>query len=546
MKAKDLKNAILQMAIQGTLVPQDPSDEPASVLLERIREERAELIREKKIKAPKGGESIIYRTEDGSYYEKRVDAKGRESEPVCIDDEIPFEIPESWEWTRLDNVADYKKGPFGSSLTKAMFIPDGETAVKVYEQINAIQKNENLGTYFISQDKFESMRNFEVHPGDIIISCAGTIGESFVLPPTARPGIINQALMRVSLFDRSIKSFYLLYFDFIIKFSAQSWSKGSAIKNIPPFAILKQMLIPIPPLAEQHRIVEQNSKLMPLVEEYGKLETAREKLDAELPDKLHKSVLQMAIQGTLVPQDPSDEPASVLLARIREQRARLIREKKIKTAKGGESVIYRAEDGSYYEKRIDAKGKVISEICIDDEIPFEIPETWEWARLGEIGNWKAGATPAKSNPKYHQDGDIPWLLTGDLNDSIVTEIPNRITKLAVEECSVRVNPIGTVLVAMYGATIGKFGILGIPSTTNQACCACILHNEEIRDWLVAWLMFYKPYFKRLGEGGAQPNISRGKIISRLLPVPPLAEQHRIVKRVAELMPLIEGFSKLDS
>ena len=261
---------------------------------------------------------------------------------------------------------------------------------------------------------------------------------------------------------------------------------------------------------------------------------------------LKNAILQMAVQGTLVPQDPSDEPASVLLERIREKCAELIKKKKIKAPKGGESVIYRAEDGSYYEKRVDARGRESEPVCIDDEIPFEIPETWEWARLGEIGNWKAGATPAKLNPKYHQDGDIPWLLTGDLNDSIVTEIPNKITKLAVEECSVRVNPIGAVLVAMYGATIGKFGILGIPSTTNQACCACILHNEEIRDWLVTWLMFYKPYFKRLGEGGAQPNISRDKIISRLLPVPPLAEQHRIAKRVAELMPLVEEYGKLET
>ena len=203
-------------------------------------------------------------------------------------------------------------------------------------------------------------------------------------------------------------------------------------------------------------------------------------------------------------------------------------------------------DGSPYEKRVDAKGRVLSDECIADQVPFEeLPEGWAWVRLEEIGDWKAGATPAKSRPEYYANGTIPWLLTGDLNDGIIDEIPSNITEQALKECSVRLNPAGSVLIAMYGATIGKIGVLGIPATTNQACCACILHDEAIRGWLATWLLSYKPRFVKLGMGGAQPNISRGAIISRILPVPPLAEQHRIVERVNKLMPLVEEYGSLE-
>ena len=195
---------------------------------------------------------------------------------------------------------------------------------------------------------------------------------------------------------------------------------------------------------------------------------------------------------------------------------------------------------------MDAKGHVLSDKRITDEVPFEeLPEGWGLIRLDEIGDWKAGATPAKSKPEYHINGTVPWLLTGDLNDGIIDDIPNSITELALKECSVRLNPVGSVLVAMYGATIGKIGVLGIPATTNQACCACVLYDAALREWLVAWLQSYKPHFAKLGMGGAQPNISRRTIVSRILPIPPLAEQRRIVKRINELMPLVEEYGELE-
>ena len=197
----------------------------------------------------------IYRqwTSTNSYYEKNV-ATGAVR---CIDGEIPFDIPKGWEWSRLNELASYRKGPFGSSLTKSMFIPKSDTAIKVYEQKNAIQKDFRLGEYYISKDKFESMQSFIVGPKDIIVSCAGTIGETYLLPEEAPVGVINQALMRVGLYDLSLNDFWQILFEHILISESQMSGAGSAIKNIPPFEILKSFLVPIPPLREQCRIVDR-------------------------------------------------------------------------------------------------------------------------------------------------------------------------------------------------------------------------------------------------------------------------------------------------
>ena len=234
--------SLLQAAIEGKLTTQDPkADGTASDLLKQIQTEKQRLIDAKEIKR-----------------ERPL--------PAIVDEEKPFDIPDNWEWVRLGEIADYKKGPFGSALTKAMFIPDCENAIKVYEQKHAIQKNYLLGEYFIKKEYYEDkMKGFTVTAGDIIISCAGTIGESYILPDSIRPGIINQALMRVRLNREINKRFYLLAFDYAIN-SNSAKAKGSAIKNIPPFDILKKLLIPLPPLAEQERIVAKLDALLPKVQ----------------------------------------------------------------------------------------------------------------------------------------------------------------------------------------------------------------------------------------------------------------------------------------
>ena len=250
--------------------------------------------------------------------------------------------------------------------------------------------------------------------------------------------------------------------------------------------------------------------------------------------QLKNSILQWAIQGKLVPQDPNDEPASVLLEKIRAEKAQLIEEGKIKKDKK-ESIIYRGEDNSYYEKFSD--GKVV---CIDDEIPFEIPKGWEWCRMGAIGDWGAGATPAKGNPNYY-GGNILWLRTGELNNDVVYDTEINVTNKALKECSLRLNKIGDVMIAMYGATIGKVAIAGTEMTTNQACCACT--PIGIFNWyLFYFLMGSQIDFVKKGEGGAQPNISREKLIAHIMPIPPLTEQHKIVGKIKEILPLVDKYT----
>ena len=236
----DMQKSILQLAIQGKLVEQRPEEGTGEELYKQIKEETASLIAAKVIKE-----------------EKLQDA---------IDEsEIPFDIPANWTWVRFGNLGRYKKGPFGSALTKGIFVPKSNDTVKVYEQKNAIQKDASLGEYYITKEYFESkMTGFEVQPGDIIVSCAGTIGETFVLPNGIEKGIINQALMRMRLFNPIYVPYFLMFFDVVLKQNAQQNSKGSAIKNIPPFEILKNYLVPLPPLAEQKRIVAKLEELLPL------------------------------------------------------------------------------------------------------------------------------------------------------------------------------------------------------------------------------------------------------------------------------------------
>ena len=282
-------------------------------------------------------------------------------------------------------------------------------------------------------------------------------------------------------------------------------------------------LMPLPPVKEQVRIAEQLANIAPIVNRYASSQSELDRLNAELFEKLKKSVLQEAIQGKLVPQSPDDEPASVLLERIKAEKAKLFKEGKLKKKDLVDSIIFKGEDNKYYEK-------IGSEVtCIDDEIPFEIPLNWQWTRMGTIGDWGSGSTPQRGNPAYY-GGDILWLKTGELNNGIVYDSEEKITDKALQECSLRLNKIGDVLIAMYGATIGKVAIAGREMTTNQACCGCTpyqIYNKYLFHFLIA----SKDAFIKKGEGGAQPNISREKLIHHLIPIPPIQEQYRIVEKL---------------
>ena len=522
MKAKDLKNSILQMAVQGKLVPQDPDDEPASALLERIRAERARLIKDKKLKAPKGGESVIYLGSDGSRYEKRVDAKGRESEPICIDGEVPFEIPKGWEWARLCDIADFAGGKTPSTNDKSNYADNGILWVTSKDM-----KRDFIDSTLITLSEKGASELTLYEAGTILmVTRSGILRRMLPVAMLKKPATVNQDQKAICPFDKSLSLWILTFLKASDLFIRQNYSKaGTTVESIV-FDKVKTMLVPIPPLAEQRRIAERVSELMPLVEEYGKLEDEREALDAALPGHLRKSVLQMAVEGKLLPQDPGDEPASVLLDRIRAERARLIKDKKLKAPKGGESVIYLGSDGRRYEKRVDAKGRESEPICIDGEVPFEIPKGWEWARLESVlFNRDAERIPVsvaereKLEKRYDYYGasgvidkvdkylfDKPLLLIGEDGANLLT----------------RTKPIAFMARGQYWVNNHAHVLDGI--------------SEAFLEYIALFMnsISLAPYV----TGTAQPKMNQAKMNSILIPLPPKEEQARILKQVSRLSTFI--------
>jgi type I restriction enzyme S subunit len=497
VKAQQLKNSILQLAVQGKLVPQDPNDEPASVLLERIRAEKERLIKDGK-------------------------AKNSKLLPLIAEDEIPFDVPESWELVRLDEVGIYRKGPFGSSLTKSMFVPKSDKSIKVYEQKNAIQKDSSIGDYYITRDYFESkMRGFEVFPGDVIVSCAGTIGETYIMPEVIEQGIINQALMRMQISKEICIEYFLLYFDYVLKRSAQGSSKGSAIKNIPPFEIFKMLVLPLPPLAKQHRIVERIEQLLPHIADYDTAEQKLTTLNAKFPDQLKKSILQFAVKGELVPQDENDAPASVLLERIRAEKEQLIQDGKLK------------------------KEKPLPPVT-EGEIPFDVPEGWEWVRIAEMTIFQEG--PGILAVDFRSSG-VPLIRIAGMQGAEVSL--DGCNYLDPEMVAKKWNHYrlddGDVVIST-SASMDKIAVV------NQATVGAIPYTGLIRFKMLEalnreyFIIFIKSsiYINQIVEqmaGGMIKHYGPSHLKKMIIPLPPLAEQHRIVARCEELMALVERCKK---
>lgn len=561
MDGKQLKNSILQWAIQGKLVPQNPKDEPAQKLLERIAASRngdvspwseaigssknskkslsTSLRGTKATKQSKALSSRIYR-ENSVWYEQVGTAT-----PKDISDEIPFEIPESWAWCRIGDIFYHTSGKQQSSSNK-----------KGSPQKFITTSNLYWGRFVLDNVKVMNFTDEEIK------SCSATKGDLLVCEGGAgygRSAIWNEDydiclqnhIHRLRPCVNGICE-YVYYFIYLLKETNRLVSVGTAMPGLSANR-LKGLILPLPPLAEQKRIVAKLEQVLPLAEEYGAAQEQLDKLNKELPEALKKSILQEAIQGKLVPQNPKDEPAQILLERIAASRngdvspwseaigasknskkslSTSLRGAKVtKQSKNPPSRIYR-ENGVWYEQIGTATPKDIT-----DEVPFEIPETWAWCRMGNIGSWGAGATPAKGNPAFYKNGEIPWLVTGELNNSVVTETKTKISKVALEKCSLRLCKPGDVLIAMYGATIGKLAIAGIELTTNQACCACTPHYEY-NKYLFYFLMASKPDLIKRGEGGAQPNISKEKLINYLMPLPPLAEQKRIVAKLEQLFKVL--------
>ena len=520
MDTKALRQKILDLAIRGKLVPQDPNDEPASVLLERIRAEKQQMVKDGKLK-PKDikSDTVIFKGDDNLHYEKFSDGTVK-----CIEDEIPFDIPDSWVWCRLNDLALYKKGPFGSSITKAMFVPESDNVIKVYEQKNAINKSAQLGHYFISQEKYEELKGFEVFPGDIIVSCAGTIGETFVMPHDMRKGIINQALMKIHLFDSSVKAFYLMYFDNKLKTLANEQGYGMALKNIPPFSILKRYLIPIPPKAEQERILDHIKIILSNIND---IDLLAGKLKNDVANAKSK-ILDLAIRGKLVPQDPNDEPASVLLERIRAEKEELIKQGKIKRDKK-ESVIFKGDDNSYYQ---------------------DLPENWQFTSLREI------TTPLTLNDgdwilsqNMSNIGDVKLLQLGSIGNMVYIDKGFKyLTKDTFKELS---------------CTEIFSGYLLINRIISDKMCCCIVPDIDgtiittvDTCWIapsnasydIKFLMYQlaSPTFQKevllKASGTTRRRISKNNLINIALLLPPLAEQKRIVDEIEKIFAVLDDIA----
>ncbi|MFK1953430.1 restriction endonuclease subunit S [Bacteroides fragilis] len=474
MNTKKLRQKILDLAIHGKLVPQDPNDEPASVLLERIKAEKERLIQEGKIKRSKKSKV----SSDTPHYQN-----------------VPFVVPNNWVWCRLDDLAFYKKGPFGSSLTKAMFVQKGDDTYKVYEQKNAIQKDHELGSYYISKEKYCSLSSFAVHPYDIIVSCAGTIGETYVLPQNIQEGIINQALMLIRLYNREIERFYLLYFDFILKQEAYKESKGTAIKNIPPFDVLKNFLIPIPPKEEQNRILSEVDKWMSFV---NAIETNSNDLQTIIKQTKNK-ILDLAIHGKLVPQDPNDEPAIKLLKRINPD--------------------FTPCDNGHSGK---------------------LPQGWCNCKISDVSISLLGKTLDRGKntgnlKKYLCAVNVKW---GTFELSTVKEMPIEATEL--ERYSVK---FGDLMVC-EGGDVGRATIW---TYNSKMYYQNALHRIRFKENISAHYFLYSlMYLKLIGviddvcKGVTIKHLTQNAMNTLKFNLPPIAEQQRIVQKIEELFSILDN------
>ena len=515
MTGQQLKNSILQMAVQGKLVPQDQNDEPASVLLARIRKEKEELIKAGKIKKEKNP-SYIFRGADNLPYEK----VGK-SEPVCIADEVPFDIPESWEWVRLSKIV-YSRG----QMTPA----DDFCYIDIGSIDNKNQKlsdEENI----IAADKAPSRARKIVDIGDILYSTVRpylhnmcVVDRSFSHQPIASTGFA--VLTCHTGFYNEFLFYYLMSPDFDAYANDTDNAKGIAYPAITDNK-LYQALIPVPPEAEQKRIAEKIKEALPYVATYRVAYSEAESLNNAFPDRLKKSILQEAVQGKLVPQDPADEPASVLLERIRAEKEQLIKAGKIKRDKH-ESVIFR-RDNSHYEK-LDG-----IECCIDDEIPFEIPDSWVWERWGNISQ----SIQYGYNAPAKDCGRIKMVRISDIQD-------NSVLWETVPYCDIKENEISTyllqsndILFARTGGTVGKSYL--VQEVPEEAIYAGYLIRTRYSQWLCPqYLKFFMEselYWSQLLNGTiatAQPNCNGKTLGKMLLPIPPLSEQYKIVEKVNAL------------
>ena len=494
MNAQQLKNSILQEAIEGRLVPQDPNDEPASVLLDKIRKEKARLVKEGKLKK-----------------------KDLEETPISKD-EIPFKIPESWEWVRLTTITEQIVDcPHSTAPDEGLGFPLIRTTNVGFGKLLLD------GVHRVSESIYNK-RNVRAIPlpYDLIYAREATAGNVAVIEDGQKV-CLGQRTVLVKPMRPYINSYWLAYF-ILSPYSYKSLvgeSTGTTVAHVN-LSDFRPFIIPLPPLAEQKRIVAKIEKLLPKVEDYGKAQEALDKLNEELPERLKKSILQEAIEGRLVPQDPNDEPASVLLDKIRKEKAKLVKEGKL--------------------KKKDLEETHISE----DEIPFLIPESWEWTRLGNHISATSGLAYKKDDLAIYSNEYVRVLRGGNISfgswyvkDDDVMIGKQFVNDELILKKGMFISPAVTSLEHMGKTALiredqnnvvaGGFVLMLIP----------FFNNEIFWEYLNVFFQsgYYRDKCKSITNKSGQAffNLSRAKLLNLLIPLPPLAEQHRIVQKIEQLM-----------
>ena len=496
MNGKQLKNSILQWAIQGKLVPQDPNDEPASVLLDKIRQEKERLINEKKIKRDKNA-SIIYRGEDNSYYEKLL-ATG---EVKCIDEEIPFEIPNGWEWERWGNISQsiqygYNAPALEHGAIKMVRISDIQENCVLWDNVPYCQIEENdIDTYLLKVN-------------DILFArTGGTVGKSFLVEEVPERAIYAGYLIRTRYSPLLNPRYMKLFME-----SQLYWEqlKNGTIATAQPNCngkTLSKMLLPIPPTKEQDRIVEKLRQLSSFLDNYGLCQDRLNLLNDEIKEQLKKSILKEAIQGKLVPQLTEEGTAQDLLEQIKTEKQKLVKEGKLKKSALNDSVIFLDDDNKYYEQ--------IGKKCVDitEELPFDLPNNWTWCRLGNLISITSGENLTS---KQMHNGKIPVYggngITGYHSKANIFE--------------------KTIVIGRVGYYCGSIHL--------TPCQAWVTDNAFItqyskllnRDFLIYLLTALN--LGKCCNATAQPVVSGKKIYPLLIALPPFKEQKRIVAQIEKL------------
>lgn len=487
MTAEQLRNSILQEAISGRLVPQDSNDEPASALLARIREEKARLVKA-----------------------KQISKRDFEVLPITEDD-VDYEIPTSWEWVRLGDIFKHSTGKALNEANKKGTLQDYITTSNVYWGYFKLDKLRQM--YYTEDEKEKCMAT----KGDLLVLEGGDVGRAAIWDRDYDIFLQNH-IHKLRAYVPVCTEFYY-YCLYLFHDMGLVGGKGIGIQGLSSGA-LHQIIFPLPPLPEQKRIVAKLEELLPIVEQYGKAQTELDELNAALPTRLRQSILQEAISGRLVPQDPNDEPAAVLIAKIADERRHSVKGKK-------------------------AKDVALSSIS-NEEYPYDIPSSWAWLRISDLCYITNGFTPLRTEPRFWTNGSISWFTVEDIRKQgeIINYTTQKITPAATSQ--ERIVRAGSTLLCCT-ASVGQCAITNIPLTTNQQFNALTIKewfmpivNDKYLYWFAKTLA---PTLHSLAGQTTFEFVSVKKVGSILIPLPPLAEQQRIVAKIEELFANINKISK---